>query len=325
MMKSRAVQPQTLVAVCACTFKRPDGLKALLEGLERQTYGAVPPPDLRVVIADNEGSEIARALCADFEKRSSTSLTYVHEPERGIPYARNACLDNLPPNCDFFAFIDDDEVPKEDWLDQLLLAQRLADADAVAGRVVPVFEEDTPAWIVEGGFFGAPRRSFGLDMPKIEDLQPLDRAATNNVLVRTATMRQLGLRFDTTFAFSGGEDTLFFCTLHKNGGRIVFADRAVVYDHIPASRAALPYMLRDRFRVANNNVLIDALVEGRARPARTYAVDGVKHVGLGIRRAIKTALSRKRAVDRFAVAAFHTAHGLGIVTAALGYRHQHYK
>jgi glycosyltransferase involved in cell wall biosynthesis len=325
MMESRAVQPQTLVAVCACTFKRPDGLKALLEGLERQTYGAVPPPDVRVVIADNEGSEIARALCADFEKRSSTSLTYVHEPERGIPYARNACLDNLPLNCDFFAFIDDDEVPKEDWLDQLLLAQRLADADAVAGRVVPVFEEGTPAWIVEGGFFGAPRRTTGLDMPEVENLQHLNRAATNNVLVRAAAIGGPGLRFEVHCAFSGGEDTLFFCTLHKNGGRIVFADRAIVYDHIPASRAALPYMLRDRFRVANNNVLIDALVEGRRRPALTRALDGVKHLGLGVRRAIKTALSRKRAADRLAVAAFHMAYGLGVITAALGYRHQHYK
>lgn len=325
MMEPYAAQPQTLVAVCACTFKRPEGLKALLEGLERQTYTAAPRPDLRVVIADNEGSDVARALCADFERRSGTSLTYVHEPEPGIPYARNACLDNLPPNCDFFAFIDDDEVPKEDWLDQLLLAQRLADADAVAGRVIPVFAEGAPEWIVEGGFFGAPRRSFGLDMPKVEDLQALDRAATNNVLVRAAAVRRLRLHFDTTFAFSGGSDTLFFCTLHKNGGRIVFADRAVVYDHIPASRAALPYMLRDRFRVANNNVLIDALIEGRGRPAPMRAFHGVKHMGLGVRRAIKTALSRKRAADRFAVAAFHMAYGLGVVTAALGYRHQHYK
>jgi glycosyltransferase involved in cell wall biosynthesis len=325
MMEPRAVQPPTLVAVCACTFRRPEGLKALLEGLERQTYREVPPPDLRVVVADNEGSELARALCADFEKRSGTSLTYVHEPEPGIPYARNACLDNIPEACDFFAFIDDDEVPKEDWLDQLLLAQRRADADAVAGRVVPVFEEGAPGWIVAGEFFGAPRRTTGLDVPEVEDLQQLDRAATNNVLVRVAAVHRLGLRFESDCAFSGGEDTLFFCTLHKNGGRIVFAGRAVVYDYVPASRATLPYMLRDRFRVANNNVLIDALVEGRGRPGRTRAFEGLKHVGLGVRRAIKTALSRKRAADRFAVAAFHIAHGLGVFTAALGYRHQHYK
>lgn len=325
MTELRAAHPETLVAVCACTFKRPEGLKALLEGLERQTYTALPPPDLRVVIADHEGSQLARALCADFERRSGTSLTYVHQPEPGIPYARNACLDSLPPNCEFFAFIDDDEVPKEDWLDQLLLAQRLADADAVAGRVIPVFTKGTPAWIADGGFFGSPRRSFGLDMPKVEDLQPLDRAATNNVLVRAAMARRLSLRFDTGFAFSGGEDTAFFRILHKNGGRIVFADRAVVYDQIPASRATLKYMLRDRFRIANNNVLIDALIEGRRRPAPTRALHGVKHVGLALRRAVKTMLSRKRAADRFAVAAFHAAYGLGVIAAAFGYRHQHYK
>lgn len=313
------------VAVCACTYRRPEGLRALLEGLERQTFAAVQPPVVHVVIVDNEGSGTARQLCEEFKRRSGTSLTYVYEPQLGIPYARNACLANVPAACEFICFIDDDEVPKEDWLDQLLLAQQYTDADAVAGKVVAMFADGTPAWIAVGGFFGAPRRSFGLDMPKVQDLQALDRAATNNVMVRAATVRTLNLRFDSAFAFSGGSDTMFFRTLHKHQGRIVFAELAVVYDHIPRAWAALPYMLRDRFRVANNNVLIDALIDGKARPERKLALDGAKHIGLGVRRIAKTLLSRKRPADRFAVAAFHMAYGLGVVTGALGFKFQHYK
>lgn len=313
------------VAICACTCARPDGLRALLEGLDRQTFSTVVPPAVHVVIADNEGSDSARNVCAEFQKRSGIPLTYVYEPKRGIPYARNACLSHVPDGCDFICFIDDDEVPKEDWLDQLLLAQKVSGADAVAGRVKPIFGEGTPDWIARGGFFGAPRRSVDLDMPKLEDLQALDRAATNNVLVRASAVRRLGLCFDTAFAFSGGSDSLFFRTLHKNGSRIIFAEQAVVYDHIPASRAKLGYMLRDRFRVANNNVLIDSLIDGRSRPRPRRALHGAKHVGLGLRRLAKTLLSRKRPVDRFAVAAFHMAYGFGVITGALGFKYQHYK
>lgn len=319
------------IAVCACTYKRPHGLRALLAGIAAMAFADTTarlgsPPRLTVVIADNEGSDQARAICADFHHPETMPIVYIHEPRRGIPFARNACLDHLPPNCDFFAFVDDDEVPAPDWLDQLLRAQAKTGADVVAGRVLPVFENGTPDWIAAGGFFGAPRRSYDLDMPRLDDLQELDRAATNNVLVRTAAAQSAGLRFDTTgFALSGGSDTLFFRTLRKHGSFIVFAKNAVVYDHIPASRANLRYMLRERFRIANINTIIDAVVAGRQRPQAGRALNGARHLGLALRRIAKTAVSKKRSKDRYAVGAFQMAHGLGIIAAALGFRYQHYK
>lgn len=313
------------VGVCACTHRRPQGLAALLEGLERQEFSAVPPPDIHIVIADNEGSTQTRQICDQFRERSGISTTYVHEPERGIPYARNACLDHLPPECEFFAFIDDDEVPAADWLEQLLLAQARAKAEVVAGKVVPILPEGAPPWIVSGGFFGSPRRWLELDVPQREDLQVLECAATNNVLVRLEPVRLLGLRFETEFAFSGGSDALFFRTLHKAGYRIAFAERAVVYDYIPMNRATLSYMCRERFRVANNNVFIDALIKERPPSFSRDALKGFKHLGLAARRAAKTLLGPSRSADRFALGAFHMAHGLGMIAGAFGYRYQHYR
>lgn len=314
-----------IVAVCACTHRRPQGLVALLEGLERQQFSVLPRPAIQTVIADNEGSTQTRQICDQFRERSGMRMTYVHEPERGIPYARNACLDHLPPDCEFFAFIDDDEVPAADWLEQLLLAQVRAKADVVAGKVMPILPEGTPSWIVSGGFFGSPRRWLELDVPHRQDLQVLECAATNNVLVRLEPVRLLGLRFETEFAFSGGSDALFFRTLHKAGYGIAFAERAVVYDHIPASRATLRYMCRERFRIANNSVLIDAMLEGRSRPEHRRALEGLGQIGRGARRVAKTLLSGRRSADRLALGAFHTAYGLGIIAGALGYRYQHYK
>ena len=92
---------------------------------------------LRIVIVDNEGSEQARGLCDRFRCAADIAIRYIHEPRRGISYARNRCLDEVAADCDFIAMIDDDEIPDPDWLEQLLEAQEHSGADVVEGRVVP--------------------------------------------------------------------------------------------------------------------------------------------------------------------------------------------
>ena len=52
-------------------------------------------------------------------------LRYFCEPHRGILHDTNRCLDSLAPDCDFFAMIDDDEVPGADWLNPLRRADVL--------------------------------------------------------------------------------------------------------------------------------------------------------------------------------------------------------
>jgi len=41
-----AASTSVRIAVCVCTFRRPDGLRALLEGLGRQRFQRVPARDL---------------------------------------------------------------------------------------------------------------------------------------------------------------------------------------------------------------------------------------------------------------------------------------
>jgi glycosyltransferase involved in cell wall biosynthesis len=319
------------VAVCACTYQRPDGLKRLLAGVAAQTFDLLrsepgDAPRLSVVIADNEGSVEVRRICETFAAETGIACIYVHEPRRGISFARNACLEHLPADCDVFAFIDDDEVPAPDWLDQLLLAQRRTGADVVHGRVVAHFEGEVPEWIAAGGFFAVPRRGHGVKLPQIADLAPLDRAATNNVLVRAEPVRAHKLRFAPAFALSGGSDTLFFRTLHALGCRTVHAAHAVVAEHVPVSRANLRYLMRVRFKTGNTAARIDAEM-AKITPAGGGArvSEAVADIGLGLRRMVKSLLTGKWQKERFAIGALRIVYGAGYITAALGYRHQHYK
>lgn len=265
-----------------------------------------------------------RGICANFLKAQEWPLTYVYEPQRGISFARNAALNHLPSGCDLVAMLDDDEVPAPDWLDQLLLAQAVTGADVVQGKVVPVFEPETPCWITSGGFFGRPRRSHSLDLATVTDLQEGTCAGTNNVLVRTAAIEELNLSFDPDFALSGGEDTVFFRKLADNGKRIVSAANAQVYEYIPPERANFRYMMVERFRIGNTNVYVERQ-RREAAAMRNPLRSGVNHVACGLRRLLKTLIGSKKEKVRFALGAFQIAHGLGMITGALGYRHQHYK
>jgi succinoglycan biosynthesis protein ExoM len=236
------------VVVCACTFRRPEGLVALLEGLRQQRFRRIAPPDVLILITDNEGSARAKAICATVAADRGFCVRYLVEERRGISFARNRCLEAVPADADFIAMIDDDERPEPEWLEELLLAQAATAADVVQGRVLPVFAEGTPAWVRDGGYFGYPLPPGPFRREEWADLQEIASAATNNVLVRAAAVAGLGLRFDPRLGLTGGSDALFFRALRAAGHRIVYAERAVVCEDVPLSRASLGYVWRRSYR-----------------------------------------------------------------------------
>ena len=227
---------------------------ALLGGLAAQRFAAVPRPRFDVVIVDNEGSSEAAAICAKAGPTTGLAVRYVQEPRRGISYARNTCLDHVARDAEFFAMIDDDEVPELDWLEQLLCAQARAGADVVRGAVVPVFPESAPAWIRDGDFFGWPKQRRVRAGTALSDGAELTSASSNNALVRAAAVRALDLRFDPTLALTGGEDALFFRQMKLAGCKIIYASGARVREAVSPDRATFTYLWRVHYRQGCNKV-----------------------------------------------------------------------
>lgn len=314
------------ITVCACTYRRPDGLKAMLEGLGRQRFEAVPRPSLHIVIADNEGSAEARRICERFQGESGIPLTYVHEPRRGISFARNACLDNIPSGFEFFAFIDDDEVPEPNWLDQLLAAQALTGADVVEGPVIPELPEGAPQWLVAGRFLGRPRRDCRGTWPVLAEHEDLIEAATSNVLVRRASVLVSGLRFDPAFALTGGGDTVFFRALKAAGNRIVYAPKAVVREVVPKERATLLYRLELEYRVANNRLPPHRNKQRKLfkKLRHTWRESGFPKICSGLGLLGYSTLTFKIDMDRLVVCSLRVAYGLGQLTRLIGIRYHPY-
>lgn len=241
------------VAVCAITYKRPIGLRRLLEGLNALTFRAAEPV-LRCIIVDNDPEGSARATVEAIRAEFRWGLEFAVEPRRGIPFARNAALRTAMPDAEWIAFIDDDEQPRPDWLDELLRVAAAYEADVVTGPVEPRFESAVPDWVVKGAFFARAVRPSGCR---------LDRSATNNVVFRAEILKGMRPWFDERMALTGGSDIRFFRRMHRRGHRIVWADDAIVYEWVPSSRTTAKWIYQRAFRYGTTTSLTERVL----RPA----------------------------------------------------------
>jgi succinoglycan biosynthesis protein ExoM len=321
----RGMAEATRTTVCACTYRRPEGLRALLRGLAAQRFTPSAPRPFDVVIVDNEGSAEARAACEQTGQETGLEVRYVHEPRRGIPYARNAGLEQVAPDAAFFAMIDDDEVPEPDWLEQLLLAQARTGADVVRGAVVPDFPHEAPGWIKGGGFFGWPKRG-------LADGAELASASSNNVLVRMTAVRALGLRFDTSLTFTGGTDALFFRQMKLAGCRIVYAADARVREIVPPERATFGYLWRVHYKQGCNKVPRKLRLEKEgAGPGRLVRMVAKRipreaaEIGGGALTVARSLLAGHTDIGRLSTGLLRIAKGLGGLAGLLGIRFAHYR
>lgn len=232
---------QRSVAVCICTFRRPQGLRRLLAALEVQQFTLGPAPSMVIIVVDNSPDGDAEPTLKAHQ--STWPLHCVHEPCPGISYARNAAIAAVPADTNFIAMIDDDEEPSAQWLDHLLDAQARSGADVVVGPVLPVFPDGTPDWVQAGGVFYKPT-----NMHELYDLHPDPAAATCNVLIRARLIGSGGLQFDPALALSGGEDKMLFQLMKRQRYRFAWAASALVREWVPADRANFAYMWQEAVR-----------------------------------------------------------------------------
>ncbi|OGR12962.1 MAG: hypothetical protein A2341_04290 [Deltaproteobacteria bacterium RIFOXYB12_FULL_58_9] len=303
------------VAICIITCKRPEGLARLLDALGRLTFCEDRPEPLGIIVVDNDSSASSKSVCETQTTTLPWPLDYVTEPKRGIPFARNTAFAvAVNDKNDLVAFIDDDEIPEPNWLDELLRVQRIYDADVVAGPVLSDLGPSPPAWAVEGGFYERRRFATG---------SPIENAFTGNVLFRTRTVTAaLGSRpFNEEMALTGGTDAYLSKELLLRGAKMIWADTAIVTETVPPSRMSAHWLLRRAFRAGVSRALTTRQLSPTRLDRLRCAMLGPLHIGRGIAR---LPLSVIRGKHRSLAAARDAAFGAGLVAGSLGYHYDEY-
>ena len=255
----------TRVAICICTYKRPDGLAKLLNKLTELTPAT--PDD--VVVIDNHVSGEGAAVCEQLKASYPFELHYAIEPEPGISYARNAAVAlALQQQPDLVAFLDDDEWPEPNWLCELIRMQVATDSDAVGGPTLSVFPPDSPDSLTSNPYYGA-------DM-SIKDGSECQLQAAGNFIIKSSTLSTMGPAFfRTEFAHSGGEDLAFFTTLAQKGARMTWAASANVHEAVPANRMSREWLKGRIINIANSRVRVMQILEPGIVPATIRALKTV--------------------------------------------------
>ena len=245
------------IDICVCTFKRPqikDTLKSLsnlhLDG-EQTT---------RIVIADNDETDSAKSYILKSAEEYKLDVLYVHAPARNISIARNACLSNA--TADIIVFIDDDEIAKPNWLQELLKKHKETNAPAVLGPVKAVYGDNAPQWMREKDF-----HSFEPVFVNDEIIT----GYTSNLLLDRSAKCISPLTFKEELGNSGGEDSAFLNELVKRGGKIAFAPNAFVTEAVPENRATISWLAKRRFRMGQTHAMM-VMHENITLPTKIKAI-----------------------------------------------------
>ena len=301
-LKAKVGESGVRVAICIGTFRRRELLRETLAGLARLTFRKVAAPEIEIIVVDNDSSGSAKEICE--MATLPYAIRYMAEPKRGIVHVRNRALVEASA-ANFIAFLDDDEVPSEAWLDELLATQARFGADVVSGPVLPSYAPGIAGWVKRGGFF---------DRPKCETGKPLEFCSTNNALMRNEVLGRVP-RFDDRFQLTGGEDTQFFLRVQHAGCKIIWSQEAIVHETVPNERATFEWILRRGYQSGNSWVLSEMSLDGGLRIRALRFLKGFTHLLVGLTGALICMCLGKAAFTR---ALRKACLGAGMLTGLAG-------
>ena len=229
------------IDIAMCTFRRESVVDTLnsLRNLELDSHWQV-----NIIVADNdvELSDRRRVMLVD---QTNIPVIYVHAPQSNISIARNACLSTS--DIQWLAFIDDDELADPGWLRALMHQAFVSKAFIVLGPVNakydPKFCEN---WMGKGDFY------------KTRSVYVKNKIVTGyicNVLLDRRDQRFRDFRFDLAHGKTGGEDSVFFSVLYKQGCTNVYAENALLTEQVTESRASLRWLWLRRYRSGQTHAM----------------------------------------------------------------------
>lgn len=253
--------------------------------LESELYGASADAVLRqdypghVTLIVPEGASFDQTSI-----RRRRSVTLVQRTAARFELAYNSAFEAalaLFPAAEFVAVLSSGETAPSQWLRSLVQAQEDFDADLVMGSLKARFNEPPPDWMLAGGFFDRCGNRRG----------PIARmSARDNLLIRASVLTRLLPRMGVSRG-AGQEDEWAEFEQCIKALRLtsVWANDAVVFDCVPASRMNTEWLIEREYRKGLSMARIRSVrrthqvtIAGRSRPAIALALSMADLVSRGL-------------------------------------------
>jgi GT2 family glycosyltransferase len=172
----------------------------------------------------------------------------VSESALGVANARNCALHEAAG--EYVVFLDDDETPEPDWLQQIEVVIDSHHPAAIGGRIRAKLPGPRPGWLRDEllGFLG--ELDYGPEMQKLSE--PSTPIFTGNAAFHRQTVLACG-GFDRNLGrrggiHSGGEDTELYRRLAAQGKTILWAPKALIHHRIEPWKLNRTYFLKLHYR-----------------------------------------------------------------------------
>ena len=235
---------QCELVVAICTLNRPDGLRILLTELHSQLK--LLGTQTLVLVVDN--STDGNAIWVKSDPLIGPLVEYLHVNHGGLSSARNAAIDFARKLRTALAFIDDDEVPHEKWLNTAQSVNLFSNNEILAGPVIPDFgnNEWDPSLVIK--YWGRQTRGNG-------DL--VAGFVGDGNIVYPSSLMLSGLEYSQDFSFTGGQDTDFLLRAKKMGYKIRNLNDLAVTERVPPFRQSLSYLFDRSFHSSSSWVAVN--------------------------------------------------------------------
>lgn len=200
------------------------------------------------LVVDNNSSDDTAAVVEARAAQIPIALRRVFEPRTGSSFARNRAVDDAAG--DLIFFIDDDVIVDPRWACELLAEIERRNLDAACGLVLPRWPAPPPPWLGPQLHVRLavhhPQRAAGN-----AGWEKLSNYFSANAGFRRSAFERFG-RFREDLGVVGGnprsgEDTELFARILGRGGKMGFAERAIVHHLIGPERLTRAYFRRKSF------------------------------------------------------------------------------
>jgi len=230
------------ISVIVLTFHRPQGALNSVRSVLRQENA----PKFEIILMDNDceqSAKIGADILAIEARNRQIDFTYGVEPVAGVANARNSAVKLAKGR--FIAFLDDDEVAFDNWLEMLMLAQKNTNAEVVFGPIEARLE---PGYQEPHDFF----KEFFSRLLAGPDRIIEKPYGCGNCLLNVAATKELEQPFNPMTNDTGGEDDLLWAYIASQGGKFAWAEKAWVFEDVPKNRATWAYLTLRGFAYGHN-------------------------------------------------------------------------
>lgn len=225
--------PDIIISAIICTHNRDMYLGAAIDSLLSQDFS----PGFEVIVVDNNSSDRTREVVE--QRQENPRLKYIFESSVGLSVARNTGA--KAANGEILAYLDDDAVAGDGWLQALYSAYQENSQLAIAGgKVTLLWSQGTqaPSWLSHGlaGNLGA--YDLGDRLIYIENPGLTPRGL--NYSIRRSFLEEIG-GFDPKLGRVGknllsNEELLMTETAIERGWQVAYLPNAIAAHNVSPER-----------------------------------------------------------------------------------------